>query len=214
MQNYSISSGSACRVYSDLALRFDGKSTEGHRYLKYIRSDLLNHVDIVREYVSGEGMARLFRELKRREVDDLPGRAREILCNLLTPALHTLRESGPFAEETAIVPVPGRNGLSATLAKIITDELVDSNARYVSALRKTFTHEMKQLPWSARRHNSWRICRLERNIQTSSAILIDDVAASGTTISAAARALRRAGVTNVTAVLLSADIRGFAKESH
>ncbi|QIY73716.1 hypothetical protein HEP84_35755 [Streptomyces sp. RLB1-33] len=212
--NYSISSGSACRVYSDLALRFDGKSATGHRYLKYIGSDLLDQVDIVREYVSGEGMARLFRELKRREVGDLPGRAREILCNLLAPALHTLRETGPFAEETAIVPVPGHNGLSATLAKIITDELADRNAHYVSALGKTFAHEMKQLPWSARRLNSWRMCRLERDIHARSAILVDDVAASGTTISAAAGAVRRAGVINVTAVLLSADTRGFARESH
>ncbi|MQL61894.1 phosphoribosyltransferase [Streptomyces vinaceus] len=214
VRNYSISSGSACRVYSDLALRFDGKSATGHRYLKYLRSDLFDQVDIGREYVSGEGMARLFRELKRRGVGDLPGRAREVLCNLLAPALHTLRKSGPFAEETAIVPVPGRNGLSATLAKIVTDELADRNARYVSALSKTFAYEMKQLPWSARRLNCWRICRLERDIHARSVILIDDVAASGTTISAAARAVRRVGVINVTAVLLSADTRGFAKESH
>ncbi|MBU5945998.1 hypothetical protein KQY13_19255 [Streptomyces sp. PAM3C] len=199
-------------MYSDEALRFNGTSAIERRYLKYIKSDLLDQVYIAREYVSGEGMARLFRELKRREVGDLPGRARLILCDLLTPALNAARESGPLAEKTAIVPVPGRNGLSATLAKIVTDELDDRNSHYVSALSKPFAHEVKQLPWSARQLNSWRMCRLERDIRARSAILIDDVAASGTTMSAAARAVRRAGVINVTAVLLSADTRGFARE--
>lgn len=214
MRKYATPLDSACRVYSHPALHFDCDSPVGRRYAEYLKSDALDGVEIAREYVSGEGMARLFRELKRRGLSDLPGRSRQVLCDLLAPAMRRFEESHSLSGEVAVVPVPGWNGLSSTLAKIISDELADRSfaARYLNALSKPSAREMKLLPWSERQHHSWRICRLERDIHTSSVVLVDDVAASGTTLSAAARMVRCAGVRNVTALLLSADLLGFSRE--
>ncbi|HBO49501.1 MAG TPA: amidophosphoribosyltransferase [Alphaproteobacteria bacterium] len=132
----------------------------------------------------------------------------ETLANLLFSAGHDIWNEKP----DLLIPVPihklrllkRRYNQSALLVKYLALK-TGIKADYFSLIRQQNTIPQVQLSGKARRHNLHKAfcAALPQNLQGKSAVLVDDVETTGSTLNECAKVLKKAGVTKIYALTLA-----------
>lgn len=142
------------------------------------------------------------------------------LADRLALSIHGLLAREPYAVHTgrvALVPIPSaastvrRRGFDATaaMARLAARRL---RGRYPVTVRSVLTQgrrvaDQAGLSAVARRYNLSGAFRMRRPISTSAAVLVDDLVTTGSSLTEAARVLRKAGITVLGAATVAATVR-------
>jgi ComF family protein len=142
------------------------------------------------------------------------------LADRLALSVHGLLAREPYAvrfSRIALVPIPSaastvrRRGFDATaaMARLAARSL---NGRYPVTVRPVLTQgrrvaDQAGLGAAARQENLSGAFRLRRPISTGAAVLVDDLVTTGSSLTEAARVLRKAGITVLGAATVAATVR-------
>jgi ComF family protein len=142
------------------------------------------------------------------------------LADRLALSIHGLLAREPYTVHTgrvALVPIPSaastvrRRGFDATaaMARLAARRL---RGRYPVTVRSVLTQgrrvaDQAGLSAVARRDNLSGAFRMRRPISTSAAVLVDDLVTTGSSLTEAARVLRKAGITVLGAATVAATVR-------
>lgn len=182
------------------------------RHSKYIQQDVIDKIFIARRYESLKGLAVVFRRLKRiPPLDPLPGQSLDLCSRIWDPALPDIvRWINTVRGPVVVCPVPSGSGLSERFAEFLTKRLVGMGLPVFSQLvlgRAVPGLAIKAIyDWRDRLAATERMFVLHHRPIAASALLVDDVTASGSCLRACARLLREAGSRKVAAAVASADL--------
>ncbi|MFT3983188.1 MAG: ComF family protein [Lachnospiraceae bacterium] len=171
------------------------------------------------------------RECKGKEQDFTEGRAVFVYDEVMKKSIYRFKYGGRqeyagfYAQEIerclggkirkwdaqALIPIPLHksrlSGRGYNQAELIAKELqkltgIPSYGNFMKRIKRTAVQ--KNLNAFERENNLKKAFKIERNdVKLKSVILIDDIYTTGSTINAAARCLRQAGITNIYFIVLS-----------
>lgn len=202
------------RVHGDIVHAFESESADAQEYLHYVAGGLPIDVHVGWVYQSGGGLGRLIRQTKQSPHSTIPDRTVDKLAELTAPLAARIAKSvdkrpGPIH----ILSCASGSSLNRILIRLMAGQLerLCCQVASTSELRKQplATPLKSILDWDQRRLAAAPTCPNSLPAgMNGTTVIVDDVLASGTTITNLANSL---SCDKVIVGVLSADLPGYVQ---